>query len=59
MANDMPQVSLFGEGLEQMFRDSILAVGNCGDVHEETIESIVPRARRNLLNPNSKPGSQL
>mmetsp|Transcript_27567 Transcript_27567/g.41951 ORF Transcript_27567/g.41951 Transcript_27567/m.41951 type:complete len:1171 (+) Transcript_27567:85-3597(+) len=59
IANDMPQVSLFGEGLERMFRDAILAVGNYGDIYEENVESIIPRARRNLLNPNSKPGPQL
>jgi len=59
IANDMPQVRLFGEGLQRMFRDAILAVGNYGDIYEENVGSIIPRARRNLLNPNSKPGPQL
>lgn len=51
-SNEMPVTNLFGPNLSRMFRDAILAVGNYGEIYNRTLEAIVPRSGRNLLNVN-------
>ena len=55
----MPVVSLFGEERKQMFRDAVYAVGNYGEIYNRTLESIIPREGRNLLNTNPVGPQQL
>lgn len=56
---EMPTVNLFGDGFTRMFRDTILAVGNYGEIYARNVESIFPRnGTNNMLNLNP-PGPQL
>ena len=52
---NMPEVTLFGEGLRGMLRNLVTSVGGYGDVYQRHLEAIWPRAascnRLNLL-PN-------
>lgn len=52
MSNDMVYIYLFGPSLKGMFRDAIGAVGNYGEIYNRSMELIVPRGGRNLLNTN-------
>ncbi|CAB9516483.1 Putative amino-acid ABC transporter-binding protein YhdW [Seminavis robusta] len=49
-AIEMPTVNLFGVAYVQALRDCISAVGNYGDLYEQTLGSIIPRSGGNLLN---------
>ncbi|CAB9507365.1 extracellular solute-binding protein [Seminavis robusta] len=57
-SNQMPLVQLFGEELIRMFRDSILTVGSSADMYGRNLESIIPRAGRNMLNREPQLGPQ-
>ena len=56
--NEMPLVNLFGPDHSRMFRDSLLAVGNYGEIYARSVQSSVPRNGRNLLNNVNPPGPQ-
>mmetsp|Transcript_7022 Transcript_7022/g.12481 ORF Transcript_7022/g.12481 Transcript_7022/m.12481 type:complete len:402 (-) Transcript_7022:250-1455(-) len=49
-SNEMPLVSLFGADLERMLRDTILAVGNYGEMFVRAFGEDAPREGRNMLN---------
>jgi len=51
--NQMPIVESFGSGFTRMFRDAILAVGNYGEMYDRSVEKVIPREGRNMLNFNS------
>jgi hypothetical protein len=48
-SNQMPIVTLYGEGLQRMFRDAIYAVGNYGDLYDRNVAPLLPRGGRNQL----------
>jgi len=45
----MPLVHSFGPDLQRMFRDSVYAVGNYGELYERNLASVLPRSGRNRL----------
>lgn len=49
-ANEMPVMNLFGLRYRRMFRDSIVAVGNYGEMYDRNLENLIPRSGLNLLN---------
>ena len=49
-ATRMPALSLFGDAMRQAFVDCISLVGNYGDIYQRTMNQIIPREGRNLLN---------
>ena len=49
-SNEMPLVSLFGPDLERMMRDTILAVGNYGEMYQRVLGQNATRVGRNMLN---------
>mmetsp|Transcript_2794 Transcript_2794/g.4088 ORF Transcript_2794/g.4088 Transcript_2794/m.4088 type:complete len:121 (+) Transcript_2794:11-373(+) len=49
---DMVDVFAFGSNFKGMHRHAISAVGNYGEIYSRSVESIVPRKGRNLLNTN-------
>lgn len=49
-SNEMPLVGLFGPDLERMHRNTILAVGNYGEMYARVFGKNVSRVGRNLLN---------
>lgn len=49
-ASEMPRVTLFGLEYADMFRDSIGAVGNYGEIYERQAQVDVPRGGLNKLN---------
>ena len=51
-AGQMPVVGLFGQGLKQMLADTIIGVGNYGDIYNRSLSTVMPRSGRNLLNLN-------
>lgn len=55
-SSQMPLVRLFGPGLQRMFRDAVLAVGNYGEVYERHLSGILPRSGRNRLNQDEDNG---
>ncbi|CAB9529228.1 extracellular solute-binding protein [Seminavis robusta] len=57
-SNLMPEVFSFGDQFNRMFRDSVLAVGNYGELYERNLESLVPRGGRNMLNQSPHQGPQ-
>ena len=57
-ANEMPEVLLYGTGFRRMFRDAIVQCGNYAEAYERNLESIIPRAGRNLLNAHPHDGPQ-
>ena len=52
---EVPEVELFGEQFEWMFRGSILGVGNYDEIYKRNSESLPPRSDQNLLNDGSSP----
>lgn len=52
---EVPDVKIFGEEFEWMFRGSILGIGNYGEVYERNSNSLPPRNKENLLNDGSSP----
>jgi len=50
IAGDMPVVTLFGEGLKQMFRDCVASVGSYAELYNNTLQEYVPRQGANRLN---------
>ena len=57
-ANSMPEVWVYGSDHNRIFRDTILVVGNYGDMYSRNVEEFIPRAGRNLLNGGKIPGPQ-
>ena len=57
-ANSMPEVLVYGSNHNRIFRDTILMVGNYGDMYRRNVEEFIPRAGRNLLNGGKIPGPQ-
>ncbi|CAB9529663.1 Putative amino-acid ABC transporter-binding protein YhdW [Seminavis robusta] len=55
---EMPVARLFGDGLKQMLRDCVLAVGSYAHIYNRTLESTIPRSGANQLNHDSAPGPQ-
>ena len=49
-SNRMPEVYVYGRELKRMFRDSILFVGNYGDIYNRNVQDFIPRSGRNMLN---------
>ncbi|CAB9530197.1 Putative amino-acid ABC transporter-binding protein YhdW [Seminavis robusta] len=49
-ANMFPQTSLFGDDFRDMFRDTIAAVGNWGEMFDRSLGLVVERSGPNLLN---------
>ena len=49
-SNEMPLVNLFGVGLERLFRNAILAVGNYDEMYRRVFGQIASREGRNMLN---------
>jgi ABC-type amino acid transport substrate-binding protein len=49
-AKNMRAVNLFGENLKQIFRDCIKGVGSYGEIYNRTLQDLIPRSGRNLLN---------
>jgi len=49
-SNEMPLVSLFGPELDRMMRDTILAVGNYGEMYQRVLGQNATRVGRNMLN---------
>lgn len=49
-SNEMPLINLFGVGLERLFRDAILAVGNYGEMYRRVFGQNATRVGRNMLN---------
>jgi general L-amino acid transport system substrate-binding protein len=54
---EMPIVNLFGDGLEQMLRDCVYAVGTYSDVYNNTLRTVA-RSGANLLNQGPTYGPQ-
>lgn len=54
-SKDIPVVELFGQGLKQMFRDCVSAVGNYAEVYHSALQGSIPRAGANFLNDGSGP----
>ena len=48
--NAMPEVSIFGQSLNRVFKDSMLAMGSYGEMYERNLEPLYPRGGRNTLN---------
>lgn len=57
-SNDMPRVNLVGDTYSRMFRDVVLAVGNYGEMYNNSLQDLYPRQGRNLLNSGFTPGPQ-
>ncbi|CAB9503210.1 extracellular solute-binding protein [Seminavis robusta] len=47
----MPEVLLYGPSMKRIFRDAILAVGSYAEIYERNLQTLIPRAGRNVLNP--------
>ncbi|CAB9506523.1 extracellular solute-binding protein [Seminavis robusta] len=55
LSNSMPEVFVYGDSFKRMFRDTVLAVGNYGEIFQR---SGLPRTGRNQLNVNPNLGPQ-
>lgn len=55
MSNLMPDIFLFGSNFPLIFQDAILAVGNYGEIYSRNLETIIPRAGRNMLGKTTTP----
>ena len=55
-ALEMPVVELFGSQYKQAFRDTIIAIGNYGQMYDRNLEATYPRsAGRNMLSAGDTP----
>ena len=54
-ASEMPVVDLFGPSYRQALRDVVLSIGNYGQMYDRSMEPVVARAGRNLLNEGGTP----
>mmetsp|Transcript_3166 Transcript_3166/g.4553 ORF Transcript_3166/g.4553 Transcript_3166/m.4553 type:complete len:120 (-) Transcript_3166:1788-2147(-) len=52
MSGDMIEVSGFGPKYKDMHRHAIAAVGNYAEIYNRSVEKIIQRQGRNLLNTN-------
>ena len=51
----MPVVDLFGSLYRQAFRDTIITIGNYGELYDRNLEAYFPRSGRNMLSAGDTP----